>query len=560
MLKIGLIGQVSAGKSSLLNALAGCFISNISLRRETFKPEIYQFSKKGSARNYINILQGLDQRHKNNEKMRETINTIKTESLTTPNIIADDKTILPSYHSFDFMLIDFPGINDADDTDGKFFKCFESNIDLLDIVIYITSAETAFTLTSELEIFKKIQNLIKVKNDNGIYTDLIICVNKYDDNDSELEKIYEDISKKTQMNKDQIFRISSHKMFMNICITNNLQYRLPDCIKQEFKKICKNSEVSINQSIDSTYIDFSKIKYHSHIDVKDKHCIGDIDGLIMKMNDIEKKLLSNKQNKLVDTVLKLIDGYYYLNKNISPWDSEFDYHKTYTWYTKFYDYYKKIQNIMDVNDERVINIFRKLIVKILNIKISLINCANQYNYHKHMLYSLYEIVPKGELKKEIYNTILYEDTKGTGYTDDIFLLMHDVINYTDDYNLIRKVLSNASTYTLMGNGIIYYGISDNKIYCIGNNIRYIDILFEKASPEIKKIIKIVTTSAKNLRLLRMHKKVDYLKILKKFNDDTLITKFNYWYQYQEEEGVLNETLFEALPYEIVKLDKVFTAF
>ena len=45
--KISVMGRVSSGKSSYINALCGSFISNTSLLRETFAPLYYQFGNKG---------------------------------------------------------------------------------------------------------------------------------------------------------------------------------------------------------------------------------------------------------------------------------------------------------------------------------------------------------------------------------------------------------------------------------------------------------------------------------------------------------------------------------
>lgn len=74
---IFLIGEVSCGKSSLLNALANGLISCTSLQRETFNPTLYHISKKGTYENIITLKDKLESQHNENEKMRENINNIE---------------------------------------------------------------------------------------------------------------------------------------------------------------------------------------------------------------------------------------------------------------------------------------------------------------------------------------------------------------------------------------------------------------------------------------------------------------------------------------------------
>jgi len=71
---IFLIGKVSSGKSSLLNALSGNFISNVSLQRETFNPINFSFSKEGSVENIIDISNKLAEQHIKNEEKRQNLN------------------------------------------------------------------------------------------------------------------------------------------------------------------------------------------------------------------------------------------------------------------------------------------------------------------------------------------------------------------------------------------------------------------------------------------------------------------------------------------------------
>jgi septin family protein len=50
-----LVGEVSTGKSSFLNALGGGILSCASIQRETFSPEYYQFTKSGELKTVSKI-------------------------------------------------------------------------------------------------------------------------------------------------------------------------------------------------------------------------------------------------------------------------------------------------------------------------------------------------------------------------------------------------------------------------------------------------------------------------------------------------------------------------
>jgi GTPase Era involved in 16S rRNA processing len=62
-------------------------------------------------------------------------------------------------------LIDFPGINDAEDTDKQlFFRAVENRVSTADLIMFITDATTAFSKASELNEFDKIQQLVQQEN------------------------------------------------------------------------------------------------------------------------------------------------------------------------------------------------------------------------------------------------------------------------------------------------------------------------------------------------------------------------------------------------------------
>ena len=102
-INIGLIGQVSVGKTTLINSFLGEYRGNTGLKRTTYKP--FQF--KNSDENDEDILQQIEFINKNNQqetKMHEF--NVKYPWFK--------KSVYDNY-----SIIDFPGINDPKEQKGK---------------------------------------------------------------------------------------------------------------------------------------------------------------------------------------------------------------------------------------------------------------------------------------------------------------------------------------------------------------------------------------------------------------------------------------------------------
>lgn len=302
MIKIGVVGKVSSGKSSVINSLAGGFISNVSLLRETLQPLNYQFSPDGSE-DLIKELGDQLEGDRVDDDVCDRIEKMKEEEISSVKMKCDDIKVLPSRWGLGKMLImDLPGIDDADDSSGKFFKVFESLHSRFDLVIYVTDAAQAFRDKSEVDTFGKIKRMIDVWNNTGEFTDLIILINKFDDeDDDDLEKIWEKILRNKYLKKDKIFRFSSHRIFMDCVVRHKKLVYLPNKqVEKEFRKILKNA-------------DYSKLVWNSDVnnDVEiigceidaDDEIIGDIDDLIPYL----RGFLKIKENGIINSFERYSD-------------------------------------------------------------------------------------------------------------------------------------------------------------------------------------------------------------------------------------------------------------
>lgn len=263
---IFLIGEVSSGKSSFLNALSGNFLSNVSLQRETFDPTLYYFDDfVGTTNNIKNVQDLLENQHIENEKKRNNMENIKVNDVN--NIFKHNP--LPGIHNLlNVSIIDFPGLNDSDDKDNHFYKLVEKNIHLADMIIYVTDANKAMVNTSEILMIYKLKELINIQYENHHhFIKLVIVINKFDEeNDIDHCHMHRRISQKINIPNDDIYRVSSHKILIDSMIYYNKNLVVPNFMIKEISKILKNCGVIVNKGIKNSLhndniINYSDIEY-----------------------------------------------------------------------------------------------------------------------------------------------------------------------------------------------------------------------------------------------------------------------------------------------------------
>jgi GTPase Era involved in 16S rRNA processing len=263
---IFLIGQISSGKSSLLNALSGKIVSNTSLQRETIRPERYLFST-DTDDIIITFTNELKNRHIENEKQRTNINDLNITVIKNRPRFLKTKYNLPNHN-----IVDFPGIGDIDDPNDIFFKSIEHNISQCDLIMYVTDANNAFINKNEAEYFNKLLELVENESNHGHYMDYMILVNKFDNvDDYDQNSIFNRISNKINIPQDKLFRCSSHKILIDCNIKDETNLLLPKFMSTETSKILKNSDIVVTRQIrknikNKGYINYQNIQY-SDIDM-----------------------------------------------------------------------------------------------------------------------------------------------------------------------------------------------------------------------------------------------------------------------------------------------------
>jgi predicted GTPase len=183
-INVAIIGAVSAGKSTLTNALFVEMFSDMHIRRTTALPQVYNTVSDMSK---IDNLAGICE---NNRLKNEAImaSSAKGEELKIDSLSEVNYVVPPVYDLLEDVLkedvfltvYDLPGLNDAKTkavyhqwVDGAFYK--------FDIVMFVIDVMSALNTSDEMDILELILRNIKENAKKGIYTRLIIIINKCDD-------------------------------------------------------------------------------------------------------------------------------------------------------------------------------------------------------------------------------------------------------------------------------------------------------------------------------------------------------------------------------------------
>jgi predicted GTPase len=546
---IFLIGEVSSGKSSLLNGLIGAYISKPSLLRGTYEPTKYIFNS--SSKDDSNIV-----------KISEECELNSLRGKIIADVKINDAYIeypLPlRYGLNDFTLIDFPGINDSDDNNQIFLQLINNNIHLADLVIYVTEATKAFLNKSEKETFEHIQKLIEAQLSEGRAIELIIVVNKFDEaDDEELNILYNQISKRINIPINKIFRCSSHKLLINTIIKHKISLHIPKFAKREIDKIFQNTKIIVDSKIKNKIdtlnrVDYFDIKFSKNIcDDEKKNTTGDIDNFVSFITLFQKKYI----NKIIDVADKYFD--FIISKCIELVQSEAEKKNNDGTSVLLFEKITNLHTMLkskELNDNILFNVKIKKLVELLISSVDqvsnfqIIKIIYQYVTSIDILYFIFKII--GESK------IVSIDTK-------MFILYYTVtknIIIKDKsclYNFYKIVFSNIDVYNspiikfyLMDYKKWYKGYSIISTKCLMHKSWYINNLLclSNIDKELKTLITISITPIKYLKTLRKHNVFDnnILKII----DNNLPLYLDF---------ILEQPLqFDALEHRLFNLEGHFT--
>lgn len=168
-IRIALLGSVSVGKSTLINALFVKQFSKTKIKRTTMVPYIFRECKNSVSQDEIlNMEKKINDTNIEIIKMTEdsnfslTMDTCIPLSFDVPKIF--DLLTSKNAANIELEIYDIPGLND-NRTQNVYFDWVKKNFYLFDIVIFITSIDKALNETDELNILKFIMENISYHKD-----------------------------------------------------------------------------------------------------------------------------------------------------------------------------------------------------------------------------------------------------------------------------------------------------------------------------------------------------------------------------------------------------------
>lgn len=249
IINLAILGPVSAGKSTLLNALCSNTFSDMKRKKTTMLPQIYNISYSGPYDEYDNIL--IKNRDSNDKilKLREYGEfNVEKDLITLHHIIKpiSDFITLPDKNTT-YSILDMPGLNcGGDDLYYDYIKKVSKNIDVYIVVFDINSGVNT---SDEVQILKLVNDEIK-KNNHGY---LHVIMNKCDDisiddnkninlGDDELDELYTRSIETIKRHCKDIIDVSitplcSSKLYIYRGVKNNIssldEKQLDNIIKEE---------------------------------------------------------------------------------------------------------------------------------------------------------------------------------------------------------------------------------------------------------------------------------------------------------------------------------------
>ncbi len=491
---IAILGPVSAGKSTFLNALLGNTYSDMMRKKTTMLPQIYQTTKDIDKIDHVNFIK------KKNLNSNETIlklresgqyNSTHFKELNYKVKEIDNFIDLPLDSTY--SICDMPGLNCSGGGDIMYYNYLELNSHKIDIYILVFDINSALNTTDEVKILEKVSEYIKKNNhgyvyilvnksdyvefescsreeyikfkessDDSVETKSDIKYYKFKFSDDELSDLYNRIkvTVKKYIDKFYISPICSSDLYIYRTALHNIDSlenaQLDDIIKKESGKK-----------------EFLKLQKES-INVKQAYVIGMVNEYKDElenswMKDTGYTLFLNNMNEILNNYSKIILHHIDLDIdnlliNIENNGISFDYVST-----EIEKINLRIKNLKNISDTDIINI-RKKITKICDLlnsylktgidtySASTIEIADSfllkiYNFMdkiKHIFNSNHNMLESSENIIKNKRIELLNNSLGTFFNVDIFTELYKL----DKINMIKYI--DSIKYSLHYNNEKYF--------------------------------------------------------------------------------------------------------
>ena len=253
-INIGIVGCVSAGKSTLLNSLLLDNYSSMNIRRSTLIPQLYhEYYKKAQFKTALEI-------NKESSVKNEDL-LAKLDSSSDYVLKKDDccemQFFIPKIQdlkfikqTIDYTIYDIPGLNDGR-TKDIYYDYLKTNFNNFDIILYVIDINSGLNTSDEMNILKFIMNKVKHYKDTEKKTIHIIpIINKCDDMTMESGKL--NCKSHFIPNFQQIINtINDHKKKYDI--VNHISEPVPLSLKYSYIYRMIESNPNFELSVDDKY-------------------------------------------------------------------------------------------------------------------------------------------------------------------------------------------------------------------------------------------------------------------------------------------------------------------
>lgn len=176
-INVALIGEVSSGKTTLVNSIFCKTFGNMKRTKTTLSVNIYCET---SDPDLVDSTEIIFQKNSEFEKLMKNKKMMMLEEkiyYVPPSISFGDQI---NKHGFNLNIIDIPGLNDDSD-DAIIYDWIHKNFHKFDIVIFVIDGEIGLNTISEQALL----NFIVTNIENYPHIKLINVLNKYDEPDND---------------------------------------------------------------------------------------------------------------------------------------------------------------------------------------------------------------------------------------------------------------------------------------------------------------------------------------------------------------------------------------
>lgn len=406
-INIAVLGNVSSGKSTLLNSLFLEEFTSMNICRNTMVPQIYRElnnNKKKEVKEAKEINKVVSELNDELKlKMENPDYVFETDMKPVEFYIHKLKELNICQKNIYMSFYDTPGLNDSKNHQ-LYYNYAKENFQDFDVILYLIDLKTGLNTKDEVDLLnficknsckygKYVIPIINKSDDMTMENECLVCDSKYKDNYNNIIKMLNEYSSKYYNTKfAEPILYSAQESYMYRMLLKNPDWELKeelrntigynDMGKKYFTLTNEERIIKVKEIVKDEYFIKTMIKMCGYSDLFDT--MKKILNTVNQYNICKKKILS-KYSYLIDSVD--------INKtNIVDIYDKFS--KIYEESIKLQEIFEIKQNILDA-DETIKVLFNKMLCNNNNQEleeiIELKNCIEQLEKHEFNIYLKNEI-------------------------------------------------------------------------------------------------------------------------------------------------------------------------